>query len=67
MPYGAFVEIIPGQDGLLHISELEHGRVDQVTQTSSTKGTLVKFKVTGRDPRSGKLKLSRKVLLPKPE
>jgi len=66
MPYGAFVEIIPGQDGLLHISELEHHRVDQVTDVIS-EGDIIKFKVTGRDPRSGKLKLSRKALLPKPE
>ncbi len=66
MPYGAFVEIIPGQDGLLHISELEHHRVNQVTDVIN-EGDIVKFKVTGRDPRSGKLKLSRKVLLPKPE
>ena len=66
MPYGAFVEIMPGQDGLLHISELEHHRVNQVTDVIN-EGDVVKFKVTGRDPRSGKLKLSRKVLLPKPE
>jgi polyribonucleotide nucleotidyltransferase len=66
MPYGAFVEIIPGQDGLLHISELEHHRVNNVTDVIN-EGDVVKFKVTGRDPRSGKLKLSRKVLLPKPE
>ncbi len=66
MPYGAFVEIIPGQDGLLHISELEHHRVSDVTDVIN-EGDIVKFKVTGRDPRSGKLKLSRKVLLPKPE
>lgn len=66
MPYGAFVEIIPGQDGLLHISELDHHRVNQVTDIIN-EGDIVKFKVTGRDPRSGKLKLSRKVLLPKPE
>ena len=66
MPYGAFVEIIPGQDGLLHISELEHHRVTEVTDVIK-EGDIVKFKVTGRDPRSGKLKLSRKVLLPKPE
>ena len=66
MPYGAFVEIIPGQDGLLHISELEPHRVNQVSDVIN-EGDIVKFKVTGRDPRSGKLKLSRKVLLPKPE
>jgi polyribonucleotide nucleotidyltransferase len=51
---------------LLHISELEHHRVNQVTDVIN-EGDIVKFKVTGRDPRSGKLKLSRKVLLPKPE
>ena len=50
----------------LHISELDQPRVNEVTDIIN-EGDLVKFKVTGRDPRSGKLKLSRKVLLPKPE
>ena len=54
----------PGQDGLLHL-RLEHHR-EQVSDVIN-EGDIVKFKVTGRDPRSGKLKLSRKVLLPKPE
>ena len=66
MPYGAFVEIIPGQDGLIHISELEWNRVDNVEDIVK-QGDLVKFRVTGRDPKTGKVKLSRKVLLPKPE
>jgi len=66
MAYGAFVEIIPGQDGLLHISELEWARVNKVEDVLK-EGDLVKFKVTGKDPKTGKLKLSRKVLLPKPE
>lgn len=66
MPYGAFVEIIPGIDGLLHISELEWRKVDKVEDILK-EGDITKFKVTGKDPRNGKLKLSRKVLLPKPE
>ena len=64
--YGAFVEIIPGQDGLLHISELAWERVAKVEDLLK-EGDMVKFKVTGRDPKTGKVKLSRKVLLPKPE
>ncbi len=66
MPYGAFVEILPGTDGLLHISEIEWGRLDKVEDVLK-EGDMVRFKVTGKDPRSGKFKLSRKVLLPKPE
>lgn len=66
MPYGAFVEVVPGVDGLLHISELEWGRVDKVEDVLS-EGEMVKFKITGKDPKTGKLKLSRKVLLEKPE
>lgn len=66
MPYGAFVEILPGMDGLLHISEIEWKRLDRV-EDAIKEGELVKFKVTGKDPKSGKFKLSRKVLLPKPE
>ncbi len=66
MPYGAFVEILPGQDGLLHVSELDWKRVQNVEDVLK-EGELVKFKVTGRDPKTGKVKLSRKVLLPKPE
>ncbi|HKK39555.1 MAG TPA: S1 RNA-binding domain-containing protein, partial [Cryomorphaceae bacterium] len=66
MPYGAFVEVVPGVDGLLHISELEWGRVDKVEDVLK-EGEMVKFKITGKDPKTGKLKLSRKVLLEKPE
>lgn len=65
MPYGAFVEVVPGTDGLLHISELEWGRVDKVEDVLK-EGEMVRFKVTGKDPKTGKLKLSRKVLLEKP-
>lgn len=66
MPYGAFVEVVPGVDGLLHISELEWRKVDKVEDVLK-EGELVKFKVIGKDPRTGKLKLSRKVLIEKPE
>jgi polyribonucleotide nucleotidyltransferase len=65
-PFGAFVEILPGVDGLIHVSELEWNRVDDVSKVLKV-GDLVKFKVLGRDPKNNKLKLSRKVLLPKPE
>ncbi len=65
-PFGAFVEIIPGQDGLIHISELEWRRIDDVNEVLKV-GDLVKFKVLGKDPKTGKLKLSRRALLPKPE
>ena len=65
-PFGAFVEIIPGQDGLIHISELEWRRIDDVNEVLKV-GDLVKFKVLGKDPKTGNLKLSRKALLPKPE
>ncbi len=66
MPYGAFVEVVPGTDGLLHISELEWSRVEKV-ESILKEGDMVKFKIIGKDPKTGKLKLSRKVLLPKPE
>jgi len=66
MPYGAFVEVVPGTDGLIHISELEWGRVEKVEDVLK-EGEMVRFKVTGKDPKTGKLKLSRKVLLEKPE
>jgi len=64
--YGCFVEILPGVDGLIHISELEHRRVEKVEDVCK-EGDVLKFKVIGRDPKTKKFKLSRKVLLPKPE
>jgi polyribonucleotide nucleotidyltransferase len=66
MPYGAFVEIFPGTDGLLHVSELEWKRIDRVEDVLK-EGEVIDFQVVGKDPRTGKLKLSRRVLLPKPE
>lgn len=65
MPYGAFMELIPGTDGLLHISEISHNRLDKVEEELKIDDT-VDVKVIGKDPKSGKLKLSRKVLLEKP-
>jgi polyribonucleotide nucleotidyltransferase len=63
--FGAFVEIMPGKDGLLHISEIEHHRVAR-TEDVLNLGDLVMVKVIGVD-RDGKVKLSRKALLPEPE
>ena len=66
MPYGAFVEILPGKDGLLHISEIDHKRLETV-ESVLKEGEEVEVKIIDIDSKSGKLKLSRKVLLQKPE
>lgn len=66
MPYGAFVEIAPGKDGLLHVSEIDWKRVEK-TEDYFKEGDAVEVKLIEIDERSGKLKLSRKALLPKPE
>jgi polyribonucleotide nucleotidyltransferase len=66
VPFGAFVEILPGKDGLLHISEIEWRRLEKVEDVLK-EGQMVDVKLIDVDERSGKLKLSRKVLLPKPE
>ena len=66
MPYGAFVEFMPGKQGLLHVSEIKWERVEDVSKVLS-EGEVVKVKLVGKDPKTGKFKLSRKVLLPKPE
>ncbi|HEY3216740.1 MAG TPA: polyribonucleotide nucleotidyltransferase [Candidatus Eisenbacteria bacterium] len=63
--FGAFVEIVPGRDGLLHISEIDHHRVGR-TEDVLNVGDMVMVKVIGVD-RDGKIKLSRKALLPEPE
>ena len=65
-PYGAFVEIMPGKDGLLHISEIEHRRLEKVEEVLS-EGDVIEVKLLAVDEKNGKLKLSRKALLPKPE
>jgi polyribonucleotide nucleotidyltransferase len=64
--YGAFVEIIPGKDGLLHISEIAWDRVDK-TEDHLEVGQEIEVKLIGLDPKTGKLRLSRKVLLDKPK
>ena len=64
--FGCFVEIIPGTDGLIHISEYSWERVQNMNDVCK-EGDVLKFKVVGKDPKTKKWKLSRKVLLPKPE
>jgi len=66
MPYGAFVEFMPGKQGLLHISEVSWKRLDTL-EGVLTEGEIIKVKLTGTDPKTGKFKLSRKVLMPQPE
>ena len=63
--FGAFLEIVPGRDGLLHVSEIDHKRIARVEDVLKL-GDIVRVKVIGVD-REGKIKLSRKVLLPEPE
>ena len=65
MPYGAFVEFLPGKQGLVHISELAWERVEKVEDVLK-QDQNIKVKLIGVDQRSGKFKLSHKVLLPKP-
>ena len=64
--FGAFVEIIPGKDGLLHISEIKWERVEKVEDVLK-EGEEIDVKLIAVDPKTGKLKLSRKVLLEKPQ
>jgi polyribonucleotide nucleotidyltransferase len=63
LPFGAFVEIIPGVEGLLHISELQHARTEK-TEDVVKVGDVVKVKLLEVDER-GRMRLSRKALLPK--
>ncbi len=65
-PFGAFVEILPGTDGLLHISEVAWKRIDDLEKIMK-EGDTVKVKLVEIDRKTGKLRLSRKVLLPRPE
>ena len=67
MPYGAFVEFLPGKDGLLHISEIDWKRLETVEETGLKEGDEIQVKLMEIDPKTGKFKLSHKVLLPKPE
>ncbi len=67
MPYGVFVEFLPGKDGLLHISEIDWKRLDTIEEAGLKEGDEIEVKLLDIDPKTGKFKLSRKVLLPRPE
>ena len=67
MPYGAFVEFLPGKDGLLHISEIDWKRLETIEEAGLKEGDEIEVKLLDIDPKTGKFKLSRKVLLPRPE
>ena len=67
MPYGCFVEFMPGKDGLLHISEIEWRRLETVEEAGIKEGDKLTVKLLEIDPKTGKFKLSRRALLPKPE
>lgn len=66
MPYGAFCEFLPGKDGLLHISEIDWKRLEKVEDAGIREGDKIQVKLVDIDSRTGKFKLSRKVLLPRP-
>jgi len=66
MPYGVFCEFMPGKDGLLHISEYSWERVDNIESLGLNEGDILEVKLIDVDKKTGKFKLSRKVLLPRP-
>ena len=65
-PYGAFVEFLPKKEGLLHISEVSWKRLDTLDGILK-EGDMIKVKLIGIDQKTGKFKLSRKILMPKPD
>ena len=65
--FGAFVEILPGKDALLHISEIGNRRYETMEETGLKEGQMIEVKLIGIDPKTNKLKLSRKALLPQEE
>jgi polyribonucleotide nucleotidyltransferase len=67
MPYGLFVEFMPGKDGLLHISEIDWKRYETIEQTEIKEGDKIQVKLIDIDQKTGKFKLSRRVLIEKPE
>lgn len=67
MPYGCFVEILPGKDGLLHISEIDWKRLETVEEAGIKEGDKITVKLLEIDPKTGKYKLSHRCLIPKPE
>jgi len=64
--FGAFVEILPGKEGLLHISEIDHKRIEKVEDVLKP-GDEIEVKLIEIDQKTGKLRLSRKALMPRPE
>ena len=66
MPYGCFVEIMPGKDGLLHISEIDGKRLETVEEAGIKEGDHIQVKLLEIDPKTGKYKLSHRVLIEKP-
>ena len=66
MPYGCFVEILPGKDGLLHISEIDWKRLETVEEAGIKEGDKIQVKLLEIDPKTGKYKLSHRVLIEKP-
>ena len=67
MPYGLFVEFLPGKDGLLHISEIDWKRYETIEETGIKEGDMIQVKLIDIDPKTGKYKLSKRVLTEKPE
>ena len=67
MPYGCFVEIMPGKDGLLHISEIDWKRLETVEEAGIKEGDKITVKLMEIDSKTGKYKVSHRVLIPKPE
>lgn len=67
MPYGCFVEFMPGKEGLLHISELDWKRLDTVEESGIREGDTIKVKLLDIDEKTGKFRLSHRVLVEKPE
>jgi polyribonucleotide nucleotidyltransferase len=66
MPYGAFVEFLPGKEGLLHISEIDWKRIETMEQSGIKEGDMIDVKLLDIDQKTGKFKLSKKALLPRP-
>ncbi|WP_321425491.1 polyribonucleotide nucleotidyltransferase [uncultured Bacteroides sp.] len=66
MPYGAFVEFLPGKDGLLHISEIDWKRLETVEESGIKEGDEIEVKLIDVDAKTGKFKLSKKALTPRP-
>jgi len=66
MPYGCFVEFLPGKEGLLHISEIDWKRIESMETSGLKENDIIEVKLLDIDARTGKFKLSRKALLPRP-